>query len=92
LFPFLLQYFIFPKERELLTNVKVLRESVKNIIKNKIKQAEMNPLEKEKGDLMTILISDEIFKDDIEMIIDECLTFFMAGTQTTSALVGNTIG
>lgn len=40
---------------------------------------------------MTILISDELFKDDIEMIIDECLTFFLAGTQTTSALVGNTI-
>jgi cytochrome P450 len=40
---------------------------------------------------MTILLSDDLFKNDIEMIIDECLTFFLAGTQTTSALVGNTI-
>ena len=29
---------------------------------------------------MTILISDDLFKNDIEMIIDECLTFFLAGT------------
>jgi len=42
---------------------------------------------KERGDLMTILLSDDIFKDDIEMTLDECLTFFAAGTQTTVSLM-----
>jgi cytochrome P450 len=68
-----------------------LRENIKKIILDKKKEAEKDKSLLEKGDLMTILLSDDLFKDDIEMIIDECLTFFLAGTQTTSALVGNTI-
>jgi cytochrome P450 len=40
---------------------------------------------------MTILISDDIYKDNIEMIIDECMTFFLAGTSTTSSAIGTTI-
>lgn len=59
---------------------------------NKKREAEKDKSLLERGDLMTILLSDDLFKNDIEMIIDECLTFFLAGTQTTSALVGNTIG
>jgi len=50
-----------------------------------------NPTEKERGDLMMILLQDELFKDDIEMIIDECLTFFLAGTLTTFNSVTTTM-
>jgi cytochrome P450 len=35
---------------------------------------------KEKGDLLSILLNDELFKNDDKMIIDECLTFFFAAT------------
>ena len=38
----------------------------------------------EQGDLLAILLSDDLFKDNDKLIIDECLTFFFAGTQTSS--------
>jgi hypothetical protein len=34
----------------------------------------------EKGDFLTILLCDDLFKDDKKRIIDETLTFFFAGT------------
>jgi cytochrome P450 len=34
----------------------------------------------DKGDLLSILLVDELFKDNEEMIIDECITFFTAGS------------
>lgn len=34
---------------------------------------------------------DDNFKDDEEMIIDECLTFFFAGSQTTSITQQNLV-
>lgn len=92
LFPFLLNYFIFPKEREMLHNINNLRQKIKDIITEKKRRViEDESAELQKGDLMTILISDEVFENDVEMIVDECLTFFMAGTQTTSSLVAHTI-
>lgn len=91
LYPQLTNHYIFPKEREILHNVKNLRQNIKDLITSKQKAAIENPSELDNGDLMTILISDPLFKDNIEMIIDECLTFFMAGTATTSSAVGTTI-
>ncbi len=92
LFPELVSWYIFPEEKEILRNINALRQNLKDMIEERKRNAKSDPSELEKGDLMTILISDELFKDDIEMIIDECLTFFMAGTQTTSSAVGTTIG
>jgi len=34
----------------------------------------------EAGDLLSILLEDPLFKDDDEMITDEILTFFFAGS------------
>ena len=80
LFPFLINHWIFPKERELLHNIMTVRNFAKTLIANKRAAAAKDPSELDKGDLMSILISDEFFKDDVEMIVDECLTFFIAGT------------
>ena len=38
-----------------------------------------------------MLVTDELYKDNTEMIIDECITFMFAATQTTSILVGETL-
>lgn len=43
----------------------------------------------EKGDLLSILITDQLFCNDNEMIIDECMTFFFAGSQTNSSNTSN---
>jgi cytochrome P450 len=46
---------------------------------------------KDKGDLLSILLSDDLFANDDKMIIDECLTFFFAATQTSSMSMANMI-
>ena len=33
---------------------------------------------------MTLLLEDELFKDDREIMIDECSSFMLASTQTTA--------
>jgi len=80
MFPFLINYYIFKEEKELLANIETIRSELRKIVMEKREKLEKNPQEAERGDLMTILLSDEIFQNDIEMILDECLTFFLAGT------------
>ena len=45
----------------------------------------------DRGDLVSILLEDVNFKHDRERIIDEALTFFMAGSQTTSTMTTNAL-
>ena len=92
LYPSMINHYFTPKDQEIKHNIQTLRNNIRDLIIDKKNKALKDPSELEKGDLMTILISDDLFKDNIEMIIDECLTFFMAGTQTTSSAVGTTIG
>jgi cytochrome P450 len=40
---------------------------------------------------LTILLNDELFKSEPEMIVDECVTFMVAATQTTQSLIANTL-
>jgi len=36
-----------------------------------------------KGDFLTLLLQDELFKDDEKTMIDECVMFLFAATTTT---------
>lgn len=42
-------------------------------------------------DLLSILINDELFKDNQSKIIDEIITFSVAGTATIAATTANLI-
>ena len=42
------------------------------------------------NDLLTVLLADPTFENDIA-IVDECMTFFLAGTVTTATTVSNTL-
>jgi cytochrome P450 len=37
------------------------------------------------------MLEDELFKNSEVMMIDECITFLLAGTQTTATLVQNVL-
>lgn len=65
------------------------RAAIQKIIEDKIRRIKEDPKESEKGDFLSILLADDLFKDDMEMMIDEALTFFLAGTQTTSITTTN---
>lgn len=42
-------------------------------------------------DFLSILINDPYFKDNDDMIIDECMTFMFASTQTVTILITNAL-
>lgn len=40
---------------------------------------------------MSLLLSDNLFKDKEDYMVDECLTFMLAATMTTTMLISNAI-
>lgn len=44
-----------------------------------------------KEDFLTILLTNEFFKENDELIRDECMTFVLASTQTTTLLISNAL-
>jgi len=40
---------------------------------------------------LTLLLSDNLFKDKEDYMVDECLTFMLAATMTTTMLISNAI-
>ena len=46
---------------------------------------------KDKGDLMHILLHEDLYQGDDLEIAEECLTFFITGTQTTAIATQNFI-
>lgn len=44
------------------------------------RRIEISKQNQDSGDLLSILLEDPLFKDDDEMITDEILTFFFAGS------------
>ena len=70
---------ISPEDREILFNSEQVRSYVAELIKMRKPEIEKG-IDIDSADLLTILLQDEVFKDNPEMIIDECLTFFIAGS------------
>ena len=90
-FPFLAKYYITRFERDQARNAKALRNFCEAIINKRRAEIEANPELAKSGDFMTILLVDGFFKDRTERIIDEVLTFFFAGSQTSSVATQNLI-
>lgn len=91
LFPFLRDWYFFPSEREILANCREIRKAIKQVVDKRRKECEVNPATRQKGDFLQILLEDETTRDNNELIIDECLTFFFAGTQTSNLTSQNLI-
>jgi cytochrome P450 len=44
-----------------------------------------------KADLLSIMLCDPLFQNDDEIILNESLTFFVAGSLTQASLLSNTL-
>ena len=75
-------YYINKNEKELLLNIRLLRTFIKDLIRER--QVDTR---NENGDFLSILIQDDLFKDNVELMTDESLLFLIAATQTTSTMV-----
>ena len=79
-FDFLADVYLTPSERAMKANAGFLRELIKEIIDRRRVAIANDPKLKEAGDFLTILLTEPFFMNDHERIIDECLTFFFAGS------------
>jgi cytochrome P450 len=77
-------------EKECYMNCQRFREFFRVLI-NERREEMKNPDFENKGDFMTILLTDDLFKDNDEIMIDECLTFLGAATQTTTMFISNAL-
>ena len=91
MFPMLARYHITPFERDQKRNAQALRDVCQQIIDKRRSEIEKNPDLAKAGDFLTILLVDETFKNRDIRIVDECLTFFFAGSQTSSVATQNLI-
>jgi len=83
-FPFLANKFITPFERQSRANAVYLRDKLSQIVERRREAIKKDPSLKEAGDFLTILLTEPLFMNDNKRIIDECLTFFFAGSQTSA--------
>ena len=81
--------FVTPEERDLLANCLILRQFISDIVEKRRADLIKNPELANEGDFLTILLTEPHFKDDNSRIIDECLTFFFAGSQTSACATQN---
>ena len=44
-----------------------------------------------KEDFLSIMLQDELYRDDLERMVDECVTFMFAASQTTGIMVTETL-
>jgi len=72
--------YLLPYERDLLANCRILRNFINNIIETRRSQLVSEPGTADAGDFLTTLLTEPHFKDNNSRIIDECLTFFFAGS------------
>ena len=78
------------EEKENATNVASFKNFVVEMI-NERRSELKDPNAPRKNDFLTLLLTDELFTNKDDMIIDECINFIVAATQTTSQLISNTL-
>lgn len=77
-FPFMADWYLTPREQAIRRNCQRLRDYILKMVH--ARRAANKVAKNDAGDLLGILIEDENFHGDDRMIVDECLTFFFAGS------------
>lgn len=78
LFPSLATYYLTPHERELKANCFAVRLFVSQMVDKR--RSEMKNTKQVREDLLSMLLDDPLFSENNEVIIDELLTIFFAGS------------
>lgn len=65
--------------------------AVRNVVRQVIDTRRKQETEIGRGDLLSIMLGDPMFSENDEVMIDELLTIFFAGSQTTANATQNLI-
>ena len=65
--------------------------AVRNVVRQVIDTRRKQQTEIGRGDLLSIMLGDPMFSENDEVMIDELLTIFFAGSQTTANATQNLI-
>jgi len=88
----MLKYAYTAHDRRFFKNVKTLRNHIKKIIQE-VKDGKAGGLAVgEQKDIISIIVEDPTYKDDLEAITDEVIVMFIAGTKTVQGTTTNFIG
>ena len=79
LFPGSYNWHLTREDRENMANIKRLRDAFASLAEKRKQDLKRKDF-LDRGDLLSILSQDELFCDDPQMIVDECITFFFAGS------------
>jgi len=82
---------ILPKHKKIMDGIREIRQFVRKIIEDRRKHRDQNPEHRDKTNLLDLLLQTQENSNEgfltTEEIIDEFLTFYIAGTDTTSHLL-----
>ena len=85
----LAKFYLTPFERDLKKNCLAVRQFVLEVVNRR--KAENESVLSSKDDLLALLLSNEVFSNDDEVIVDELLTIIFAGSQTSANTTQNLI-
>ena len=89
IFPWLQNFSIFPGELRYKRNADRIRNILSLMIEERRKT--MSNSQTDQADLLSILIQNEFFESNDNLIVDELVTFFFAGMKTIQATTTNLI-
>jgi cytochrome P450 len=87
LFRFTITWYITPYERDILANCKAIR----SVFNDFVEKRQKDKSGQDYNDILSILLADTLFCTDNEKIVDELLTVFFAGTNTSASSTQNLI-
>ncbi len=93
-FRFLFDFFdemnITKSEKDIYKSNMIFREFLTDLVRERRKEIEQG-IDLERGDFLTILLNDDLFKDNESIMVDECITFMRAGITTSSTMMSNAL-
>lgn len=89
--PYMMFFFYSKADREYMTNIRTVRSFCADIINRRREEIRKNPekVEDKCGDILTIMLQEGVFQDNNDAMIDEIITFFLAGSFTLKTTNSN---
>ena len=88
IYPELLPYPIYSECRRMKRNVASLRASLLKIMEARRSGEVQGDID---GDLLSIILSDDLYRNDLEKTLDELTILFVAGNETVKIALTNTV-